>query len=106
MNLVGLCSFSECTKAYRVCTLLAVIQYFVSDSSHVHYSIACVHVHTIALAVGLCTQNVATLTIMLNFRDQKSNHEIHENMELYGTPRMHSRAIESKQTTYTPILSF
>ena len=37
----------------------------------------------------MCTQNVTTPTIILNFReenfrDQKSNHEIHENLELYG----------------------
>ena len=33
-----------------------------------------------------CTQNVATPTIFReeNFRNQKSNHEIHENLELYG----------------------
>ena len=28
----------------------------------------------------MCTQNVATPTIILNFRDQNSNHEIHEHM--------------------------
>ena len=42
--------------------------------------------YAITLAMRMCTQNVATPTIMLhvnfheeNFRDQNSNHEIHEN---------------------------
>ena len=42
------------------------------------------HVHTIALAIRMCTQNIATPTILNfceeNFRDQNSNHEIHENI--------------------------
>ena len=48
---------------------------------------------TCALAMRMCTQNVATPTIIPNFReenfcDQKSNHEIHEKnivpLTLYG----------------------
>ena len=42
------------------------------------------HVRTIVLAMRLCTQNVAMPTIMPKFCDQKSNHEIHENLKLYS----------------------
>ena len=43
------------------------------------------HAYTYAQSSLLCTQNVAMPTILLNFheenfRDQKSNHEIHENI--------------------------
>ena len=40
--------------------------------------------HVYAYARLHLRQNVATPTIILNLRDQKSNHEIHENLELHG----------------------
>ena len=55
---------------------------------------AYVHVCTIALAMRMCTQNVATPTIVLNFREENFRDRTqitkftkilcHENLELYG----------------------
>ena len=87
-NLVGnFCSFSE-SKCTEPVTLLAAIQ----QTVHTFTSIA--HLRTIALAMRLYTQNVATPTIILNFREEISviRSQImkfmkilcHENLELYG----------------------
>ena len=77
------CSFSESKRTESA--LLAAIQYFISDSSYVHALVS--HAYTYARSRLMCLriQNVATPTIILkfreeNFRDQKSNHEIHENI--------------------------
>ena len=80
MDLVGnFCSFSE---SMRIETSLVAIQHFVSCSSHIH----CAYVHASRRASARCyARYVATSTILQNFReenfhDQKSNHEIHENI--------------------------
>ena len=79
------CSFSEskCTESVHHQQRFNASLH----SSHIHQltSIACVHVHMIALVMRMCTQNVATPTIIPNFheenfRDQNSNHKIHENI--------------------------
>ena len=61
-------------------TSFQTVHTFTTCISHAY-----IHVRTIVLAMCLCTQNVATPTTILNFceenfRDQKSNHEIHENI--------------------------
>ena len=69
VDLVGnVCSFSESTVSSD--SILRFRQF-------IWHSL---HVRMITLAMRLCTQNVATPTTILNFRDQKSNHEIHENI--------------------------
>ena len=85
-------------------------RYIVSSDSILHFrqftrSLADqYHVRTIALAMRMCTQNLTTPTIILNFReenfrDQKSNHEIHENIvqRKFGAIRYPVRTLHNLQ---------
>ena len=75
----GPCGFGRQLCSFQKVSVQSL--YIVSSDSILRFrQITCVHVRTIAL-----DQNVAMPTIIPkfceeNFRDQKSNHEIHENI--------------------------